>query len=116
MKLKFKKQLYQTDAVEAVADCLAGQPAGNGLKYRIDPGRDTEKGGQARADLELEGFRNPDILIQPLQLLDNIRVIQRRQNLPESSSLVSSKAALFNLGSEDEETAEQSSESDHVSD
>jgi type III restriction enzyme len=97
MKLKFKKQPYQTDAVEAVADCLAGQPAGNGLKYRIDPGRDTDKGGQARADLELEGFRNPDILVPNPQLLDNIRAVQRRQNLAESSALVSSKAASFNL-------------------
>ena len=26
MKLKFKKQSYQTHAVEAVADCFAGQP------------------------------------------------------------------------------------------
>lgn len=26
MKLKFKKQAYQTSAVEAVADCFAGQP------------------------------------------------------------------------------------------
>jgi len=26
MKLKFKKQAFQTDAVNAVADCFAGQP------------------------------------------------------------------------------------------
>jgi type III restriction enzyme len=39
MKLKFKKQGYQTNAVEAVADCFAGQPKLEGLNYRLDPGR-----------------------------------------------------------------------------
>ena len=51
MKLKFKKQPYQTDAVEAVVDCLTGQPFGAGLKYRVDPGRKAEASGQARAAL-----------------------------------------------------------------
>ena len=39
MKLKFKVQPYQTNAVDAVVDCFAGQPKSNGLSYRIDPGR-----------------------------------------------------------------------------
>ena len=39
MKLKFKKQAYQTNAVDAVADCFAGQPKHKGLNYRVDPGR-----------------------------------------------------------------------------
>lgn len=42
MKLKFKKQAYQTNAVEAVANCLAGQPKREGLSYRVDPGRAVE--------------------------------------------------------------------------
>lgn len=32
MKLKFKKQEYQTEAVNAVADCFAGQPPCCGQK------------------------------------------------------------------------------------
>ncbi len=32
MKLKFKKQPYQTHAVESVADCFAGQPKNSGIK------------------------------------------------------------------------------------
>jgi type III restriction enzyme len=32
MKLQFKKQAYQTAAVEAVADCFAGQPKSAGLR------------------------------------------------------------------------------------
>ncbi len=38
MKLKFKVQPYQTNAVEAVVDCFAGQVNTAGIKYRIDPG------------------------------------------------------------------------------
>lgn len=45
MKLKFKKQAYQTNAVDAVADCFAGQPKREGLNYRIDPGRAVDARG-----------------------------------------------------------------------
>lgn len=38
MKLKFKVQPYQTNAVESVVDCFAGQPFSTGTTYRIDPG------------------------------------------------------------------------------
>lgn len=38
MKLKFKKQVYQTRAVKAVVDCFKGQPNIAGIKCRIDPG------------------------------------------------------------------------------
>lgn len=30
---------YQADAVEAVADCFAGQPKVEGVTYRLDPGK-----------------------------------------------------------------------------
>jgi len=39
MKLKFKVQAFQTDAVNAVVDCFAGQPKSEGVSYRIDPGK-----------------------------------------------------------------------------
>lgn len=39
MKLKFRQQAYQTDAVRAVVDCFAGQPKCHGFKYAVDPGR-----------------------------------------------------------------------------
>ena len=38
MKLKFKVQPYQTNAVESVVDCFAGQVNTLGIAYRIDPG------------------------------------------------------------------------------
>lgn len=41
MKLPFKTQEYQTRAVEALTDCFAGQPFSSGIRYQVDPGRDT---------------------------------------------------------------------------
>ncbi|MBK7991409.1 MAG: DEAD/DEAH box helicase family protein [Comamonadaceae bacterium] len=52
MKLKFKKQAYQSNAVDAVADCFAGQPKREGLNYRVDPGRAVDANGQEVAALE----------------------------------------------------------------
>lgn len=94
MKLRFKRQQYQIDAVNAVVDCLEGQPPGGTVKYRIDPGRDPGLLGQMSDDL---GFRNPEIQLSPAQLLENIRKVQRRNDLPESLKLVPSKAAPINL-------------------
>ena len=39
MKLQFKHNEYQSDAVEAVVDCFAGQPKVEGVNYRLDPGK-----------------------------------------------------------------------------
>ena len=97
MKLKFKKQAFQTHAVEAVADCFAGQPKSAAVQYRVDPGRTVDAGGQAVAALEQAGFKNADLALAQAQLLDNIRKVQQRQNLPMSDALVSSKVCAINL-------------------
>ena len=97
MKLKFKKQGYQTNAVEAVADRFAGQPKREGLNYRMDPGRAVEAGGQAAAALEMAGFKNADLALTPGQMLENIHAVQRRQNLPLSAALVKTKVCDINL-------------------
>lgn len=81
MKLKFKVQPYQTQAVNAVVDCFAGQPMSSGITYRIDPGR------KAQTSAFEEGFKNADLALTELQVLGNIKDIQRRQNLPLSQSL-----------------------------
>lgn len=97
MKLKFKKQAYQTNAVEAVADCFAGQPKREGLNYRMDPGRAVDASGQAVAALESAGFKNADLALTPGQILENIHAVQRRQNLPLSAALVKTKVCDINL-------------------
>ena len=60
MKLKFKIQPYQTNAVDAVLDCFAGQPKSDVLRYRIDPGQ-VKKGEYYRLESEYEGFKNAAI-------------------------------------------------------
>jgi len=81
MKLKFKVQPYQTNAVNDVVDCFAGQPMVSGLIYRIDPGH------KAQTSAFEEGFKNADLALTEPQILENIQKIQRRQNLPASQSL-----------------------------
>ena len=56
MKFKFKKQQYQTNAVESVADCFAGQPKNTGIQYRIDPGR-VAAGAPQQREMYEEGFK-----------------------------------------------------------
>jgi type III restriction enzyme len=68
MKLRFKVQRYQTEAVDAVVDCFAGQP-------------------------RTAAASNAEIALSPAQLLENIRAVQRSRSLPGSSALVQSPAA-----------------------
>lgn len=91
MKLKFKVQPYQTNAVESVVDCFAGQALVSGIGYRIDPGR------KAQASAFEEGFKNADIQLADSQVLANIREVQKRQNLPISDALAVSAGCKFNL-------------------
>ena len=87
MKLKFKKQQYQTNAVDSVADCFAGQPNSNGIKYRVDPGKVAAGMPQQQTLHGEDGFKNEDIALTQSALLENIHKVQQRQNLPLSSSL-----------------------------
>ncbi|MDR5173003.1 DEAD/DEAH box helicase family protein, partial [Methylobacillus flagellatus] len=91
MKLKFKVQPYQTEAVNAVVNCFAGQPMSNSITYRIDPGR------KAQTSAFEEGFKNADLALTEPQVLANIKDVQRRQNLPISDKLVASAGSRINL-------------------
>src|SRR5690554_1621872 len=98
MKLKFKVQPYQTNAVESVVDCFSGQPNLSGITYRVDPGVVVNKQGQQGWDLaDQDGFRNADLAISDARLLQNIQNIQSRQNLPVSDGLVSNSSSKINL-------------------
>lgn len=87
------------DCVNAVADCFAGQPKVEGVTYRIDPGKTASTTVQAQPSLELleSGFKNRELVLTREQLLENIHAVQRRQNLPQSSTLVSNKVCPVNL-------------------
>jgi type III restriction enzyme len=94
MKLKFKQQIYQSDAVKAVVDCFAGQPMSRGFKFAIDPGRSTT--GKT-AELLSEGFANDRTALSAAQLLDNVQGVQRRQNLSISPELKKTTVCDVNL-------------------
>lgn len=89
MKLKFKVQPYQTNAVESVIDCFVGQPKIDGLSYRIDPGsqKPDAMGYRGVSQAFEGGFKNADFALSEPQILENIQKIQRRQNLPASGRL-----------------------------
>jgi type III restriction enzyme len=99
MKLKFKKQEFQTKAVEAVIDCFKGQPFSQGLGYLMDPGVNRFHPDQYSMTSvnEMEGFKNSDLLITEAQLLENIQAVQRAQNINQSSELSVSRISRINL-------------------
>lgn len=95
MKLQFKVQQYQTEAVDAVVDVFTGQPYADGVKYRIDPGKHT-----APTLLDDAGLRNTENALTPRQLLENLHAVQRERGLPLSKDLkdtVKKSAAPINL-------------------
>lgn len=96
MKLQFKIQQYQTDAVDSVVDVFAGQPRHDGISYRIDPGKKLQVSSPGLFESQPtsdSGLRNAEITLSSTQLLDNVNKIQRSQNLPLSTRLIDSKAA-----------------------
>ena len=80
MKIKFKSQPYQLQAVDAVVDCFKGQPRQDNLKYTIDPG--VRKQFRTAED----GFGNADIQLSKDVLLNNITAVQRGAMLPQSET------------------------------
>jgi type III restriction enzyme len=105
MKIKFKQQTFQTEAVSAVVDCFAGQPLDAGITYRIDPGKLTQETptGQMliaeaqRAQTEQAGIKNNDLALPLSAVLKNLQTVQQAQNLPVSSALKSTAITAVNL-------------------
>ena len=57
MKLKFKHQPYQEEAVNAVIECFNDQQRHEGILYRVDPG------AQSKGQMDIfdeSGFKNAD--------------------------------------------------------
>ncbi|KGQ62393.1 type III restriction-modification system endonuclease [Gallibacterium anatis] len=103
MKLKFKIQAYQSEAVKAVVDCFAHQPqyGETDFHYRMDLGKKQRAENSQLAmsfnDDNGTAYRNADIEIRPEQLLGNVQNVQQRHNLPVSEQLVKNKIAPVNL-------------------
>ena len=82
MKLKFKTQNFQTDAVNAVADLFAGQDKQTTTFSIVDG----ESDGQQLKIINEFGIGNA-FNIQESNLLINMNRIQKRNNLPRTNDL-----------------------------
>ena len=95
MKLKFKIQQQQTDAVENVIRVFAGQPNKGLAEYVVDKGKTYMKqNGKlvevTKFDFEEDstGYKNGDISLTKEVLLKNIHQVQTDSNIRLSSDLV----------------------------
>lgn len=89
MKFKFKSQQYQADAADAVASVFEGQPSQGAAVYLRDTGRGRSMiAGELALDYrDAEGYANAPVALGPEALLQNVRAVQRRNQLHESSEL-----------------------------
>lgn len=83
MKLRFKHQKFQEDAVKATCDIFTGQ-INSEHKFLADQGADD---GTIFAQLEHTGFGNADISLQDAQLLKNLHEVQGLQNIARNSKI-----------------------------
>ncbi len=95
MKLQFKEQDFQAQAVQAVVDCFEGQTLKTNRftlersKALITKARDAAK-GLGTIDYEIEeeiGYRNSSILLMDAQMLKNIQEVQQRNDIQESQQI-----------------------------
>lgn len=96
MKFNFKIQQYQTDAVESVIKVFSGQGFHKNSGYIRDLGTierpanvQTSLFGEDEADIYNDtGFKNDEIELTDIQLLENIQKLQKANNIKISQSLV----------------------------
>ena len=98
MKLQFKEQDFQIQAVKAVVDCFAGQPF-NTKSFTLERSAEIiRKAKQAASSdvltLDLEtavmediGYRNSTIKCLETEVLKNIQAVQQQNDLLESIEL-----------------------------
>ena len=98
MKLQFKQQQFQVDAVKAVVDCFEGQALKTNRftlersKELIRKAKQASLGGAQASFFETEvmeeiGYRNSPIQILETQVLKNIQEVQRIYDLNESQHI-----------------------------
>lgn len=86
MKLQFKHQPFQADAAASVCDVFNGQPFRT-TTYRLDLGDMTNV--QTEFGMSDTGFRNHPLVpvLTKERILENLRIIQRRNGLKPSEAL-----------------------------
>lgn len=95
MKLQFKEQPFQIDAVRAVVDCFEGQPLKTN-SFTIERSKElilkARKAASGIEDLGFEieeeiGYRNSPIQILETQILKNIRSVQEANDIGLSEQI-----------------------------
>ena len=97
MQLQFKEQQFQIDAVNAIVNCFAGQlPKENHYTLELSRAliRKTKEAATGVQTLEFDteiqtaiGYRNAEIKISESQILTNIQLIQKGNEIKESNQL-----------------------------
>lgn len=95
MKLQFKKQQYQTDAVESTVEIFNRQPNQGLLDYKMDQGKvyviDNGKRIEQTDFVVNEndtGYKNGEIVLSEDELLKNIHQIQTQNNIHLSNEVI----------------------------
>lgn len=107
MKLQFKEQPFQIDAVRAIVDCFDGQPLKTN-SFTMERSKELIRKAQKVASgledfgFEIEeeiGYRNSPIQILESQILKNIRNVQERNDISLSDQIERPKGIKlgFNL-------------------
>ncbi len=95
MKLQFKEQDFQVNAVQAVVDCFEGQPLKTN-RFTLERSKELiRKAKQAATgvqtiNFEIEeeiGYRNSAIQLMETQILKNIQEVQKKNDLHESQQI-----------------------------
>ena len=97
MKLQFKEQSFQIQAVKAVVDCFDGQSIRTN-KFTLERSQEIIRKAKLAADvntalfdenelLEEIGYRNSPLVIADAQVLKNIQSVQRLNDLNESQKI-----------------------------
>ena len=105
MKFKFKVQDYQTEAVESTIRIFEGQPKVEPMSYIRDLGLLKDSNIQMKLteegkfeSLDNQGFKNQELMIDDGTILNNVRKIQKENNIKQSSTLVRSQGrAAFDI-------------------
>ena len=85
MKLKFKEQSYQLDAVKSICDIFEGESKYELLKTIFD--KELKKVGLIEEEIVYTTFSNPKLSLSNEEILKNVQIIQTHNKLPISKQL-----------------------------
>ncbi|RKQ42903.1 type III restriction enzyme [Roseivirga pacifica] len=95
MKLQFKEQEFQIEAVNAVVNCFAGQPLKTN-RFTLERSKEILRKAKESAGATLQigysveeeiGYRNSAIQLMETQMLKNIQEVQKKNDLHESQQI-----------------------------